>query len=65
MQLPWSITFILKFLEAEFSGDGRVEEIRLTSQDLGIAFRADARAEGQCVRIGGWECLDGARPASS
>ena len=65
MQLPWSITFILKFLEAEFLGGGRVEEIRLTSQDLGIAFRADAKAEGQCVIIVGWECLAGARPATA
>ena len=65
VQLPWSVTFILKFLESELVGGGRVEEIRLTSQDLGVAFRADAKAEGQCVRIGGWECLAGTRPADA
>jgi hypothetical protein len=65
VQLPWSVTFIQKFLEAEFSGPGRIEAIRLTTRDLGIAFRADAKAEGQCVRIGGWECLNGATPANA
>ena len=44
------------------SGEGRVEQIRVTTEDLGIAFRADAKAEGQEVRIGGWECLGGASP---
>ena len=46
MQLPWSVTFILKFLEDELSGEGRVEEVRLTVEDLGVAFCADAKAEG-------------------
>ena len=55
----------MKFLETEFLGEGRIEQIRLTSQDLGIALRADAKAEGQCVRIGGWECLGGVRPAAA
>ena len=65
MRLPWSVTFILRLLEAEFLGPGRVAEVRVASQDLGIAFRADAKAEGQCVRIGGWECLGGARPETA
>jgi hypothetical protein len=65
MQLPWSVTFILKLLEKELDGEGRVEEVRLTTKDLGVAFRADAKAEGQCVRIGGWECLGGTRPAEA
>jgi hypothetical protein len=30
--------------------------------DLGVAFRADAKAEGQLVRIGAWECLGGTPP---
>ena len=64
-QLPWSITFILRLLETEMRGEGRVEEIRLVTKDLGVAFRADAKAEGQCVRIGGWECLGGTRPAEA
>ena len=65
VQLPWSVTFILKLLETELGGEGRVEEIRLTTMDLGVAFRADAKAEGQCVRIGGWECIRGTRPAEA
>jgi hypothetical protein len=64
-QLPWSITFILKLLEMELRGEGRVEEIRPMTKDLGVAFRADAKAEGQCVRIGGWECIGGIRPAEA
>ena len=65
VQLPWSVTFILRLLETELGGEGRVEEIRLTTKDLGVAFRADAKAEGQCVRIGGRECLGGTRPAGA
>ena len=38
-------------------------EVRVRGTDLGIAFRADAQAEGTTVRIGGWECLGGT-PAS-
>ena len=41
------MTFILRLLETELGGEGRVEEIRLTTKDLGVAFRADAKAEGQ------------------
>ena len=29
---------------------------------MGVAFRAGAKAEGQLVRIGGWECLWGVLP---
>ena len=65
VQVPWSVAFILKFLEEEFVGEGRVEQIRVVAQDLGIAFRADAKAEDQCVRIGGWECVGGARPSTA
>ncbi len=32
--------------------------------DIGLAFRADAKAEGQIVRVGGWECLGNTRPDS-
>ena len=62
VQLPWSIAFIFKFLAAELMGEGRVSRVRQVASDLGIAFRADAKAEGQCVRLGGWECINGTRP---
>jgi hypothetical protein len=65
LALPWSVAFIFKFLASEFLGEGRVEQIRVKAKDLGIAFRADAKAEGQCVRLGGWECLGGTRPAQA
>ena len=63
--LPWSVTFVLRLLESEFLGPGRVAEVRVVSRDLGIAFRADAKAEDQSVRIGGWECLGGTRPGAA
>ena len=39
--------------------------MRHISEDLGLAFRADAKAEGQLVRIGGWECVGARRPADA
>jgi hypothetical protein len=65
VQLPWSVTFLLEFLATELQGGGRVEVVRPTSADLGLAFRADAKAEGQSVCVGGWECLGNARPAEA
>ncbi len=52
VRLPWSIAFIFKFLAAELVGEGRVSRVRQVASDLGVAFRADAKAEGQCVRRG-------------
>ena len=63
MQVPWSIAFIFEFLASELRGEGRVSQVRMVAADLGIAFRADAKAEGQCVRLGGWECLGNTLPA--
>ena len=65
IQVPWSVSSIFRFLAAECVGDGRVSQARPVATDLGISFRADAKAEGQCVRLGGWECLRGTRPAQA
>ena len=59
------MTFILEFLSRELESGGRVMEIQPVAQDLGLAFRADAKAEGQHVCVGGWECLGGCRPAEA
>ena len=45
IQVPWSIAFIFEFLSAELLGEGRVSQVRPVAADLGIAFRADAKAE--------------------
>ena len=63
LQVPWSIAFIFEFLASELLSEGRISLVRPVAVDLGIAFRADAKAEGQCVRLGGWECLRGTLPA--
>ena len=63
MGLPWSMAFLMTFLANEFRGGGRVEPVRPITADLGMAFRADAKAEGQLVRLGGWECIEGTQPA--
>ena len=39
-------------------------EIKAKKVRLGEAFRADAKAEGQTVVVGGWECLGGTRPSA-
>ena len=40
-----------------------MEPVRPITADLGMAFRADAKAEGQLVRLGGWECIGGTQPS--
>ena len=62
MKIPWSIAFILTYYAKEFDGDGRMSKVRPLENYIGEAFRADAKAEGQCVVIGGWECLGGIPP---
>jgi len=62
LPLPWSIAFILNWLRKALGGEGRVRVIRVCRKDLGEAFRADAKAEGMEVAVGGWECLAGRRP---
>ena len=57
--------FILNFLVRELAGAGRLAEIRPKTRDLGPIFRADAKAEGQEVVIGGWECANGTPPATA
>jgi len=61
-QLPWSVAFIFTLLAEELSGGGRVAKIQPAPAQLGMAFRADAKAEGMVVRIGGWECIHGTPP---
>ena len=61
--LPWSVRFILTYIKGEFMGENRTMQIYPMSVDFGPAFRADAKAEGQSVVIGGWDCAGG-RPAA-
>ena len=49
----------MKFLASQFSGKYRVTTVQPLGQDMGTAFRADAKAEGQLVVVGGWECARG------
>jgi len=63
VKVPWSVAFIFQFLADELMSEGRVATVRPTSHDLGVAFRADAKAEGQTVCLGGWECLGDVPPS--
>jgi len=63
MDLPWAIRFLFVYLAGKIEGDGRPTVVRPIGHSLGTAFRADAKAEGQEVVVGGWECLGGT-PAS-
>ena len=64
-QVPWSVAFLFEYLSSELGGERRVQPIRPIVDDLGLAFRADAKAEGQLVRVGGWECIGGAVPRAA
>jgi len=63
--LSWAVAFLLRFLARELAGSGRVEQLRLVTTDLGVAFRADAKAEGLEVVVGGWECIGGTAPGAA
>ena len=63
IQLPWSVAFILSFIASELRSGGRTTLVRPRSLHLGPVFRADAKAEGQQVVLGGWECRDGCPPS--
>ena len=65
MRIPWSIAFILTYYAREFEGNGRMSKVIPLENFIGEAFRADAKAEGQCVVIGGWECLGGVPPGKA
>ena len=65
MTLPRSMAFLFKVIRDSLGGDGRYIEMPLETVSLGEAFRADAKAEGQTVVVGGWECLGGGRPGGA
>ena len=54
--LPWSIRFLLHYAREQFHGENRAIVVQPLPVCLGQAFRADAKAEGQSVVIGGWDC---------
>ena len=60
--LPWSISFIFAYLCIELESGGRVAPVRPRALSLGTVFRADAKAEGMTIVLGGWECRDGCPP---
>ena len=64
MQLPWSVLFLMHYLAEYFEGPGRMVEVFPRGNEVGELFRADAKAEGQSVWVGGWE-VAGGRLASS
>ena len=61
--LPWSVAFIFRFLIQELEGEGRMAKVRCQVKDLGVIFKADAKAAGQHVKLGGWECRGGLPPS--
>ena len=63
--LPWSVSFLMTYIAGEIEGDGRTVEVLPRGLDIGTVFRADAKAQGQFVSIGGWESRDGRSPRSA
>ena len=60
--VPWSVAFLLSYLASELRTSRRCTMVRPRQLSLGTVFRADAKAEGQSVVIGGWECREGTPP---
>lgn len=59
MILPWSVLYIMRLLREEFTEERRTIEILPRGEDIGLAFRAAAKAEGADIVVGGWECVHG------
>ena len=62
VRLPWSLLFVFAFLLEVFAETRRAVVVRPAVRSIGLAFRADAKAEGQTVCVGGWECLGDTPP---
>ena len=60
--IPWSVRFLFSFIAGQFDEEFRTTVVKPRGVDLGVAFSADAKAEGQLVVLGGWECIGGTRP---
>ena len=58
-RLPWSMAFLFELLARILDGPSRTLQVQLVAASLGEAFRADAKAEGMTVVVGGWESLGG------
>ena len=65
MRVPWSMAFLFELIARTLDGPRRTLEVKPVALDLGEAFRADAKAEGMTVVVGGWESLGGTRPEDS
>ena len=63
--IPWSVAFILSFVEEELRSGRRTTAVRPRGISLGTVFRADAKAEGQEIVLGGWECCGGCHPSAA
>jgi hypothetical protein len=63
MRLPWAVRFLFTYIAEKIAGDGRTNVVRRIGKSLGTAFWANAKAEGQQIAVGGWECIGGI-PAS-
>ena len=63
-RLPTLIVLILRYLSEELKGCHMMVCER-RAHHLGEAFRIDAKAEGDCVVIGGWRTLDSSKAADA
>lgn len=64
--LPRSVLYITRLLREEFTVEHRTIEIMSRGAGgggIGLAFRADAKAEGADIVVGGWGACTG-RPQS-
>jgi len=53
----------LRWIAFKLDNGARLADCRAARAHRGELFRTDAKAEGNDVVIGGWECLDGATPS--
>jgi hypothetical protein len=62
LPLPPGIRLLLTLIQQELKEGRRTTNRRAPTAQLGELFRTDAKGEGDCVVLGGWECRPGTPP---
>ena len=62
---PPAVLLCLRWIARKLDHGARLADCRLPKHDAGELFRTDAKAEGDNVVIGGWECRDGTLPGQA
>jgi hypothetical protein len=64
-KIPLYVLLILKWIQRRLAQGYRSDIVDEAPEELGIAFKTDAKAEGGRASVGGWECLGNTPPGKA